>query len=122
MKNKLYAILASCIVSLSGCAATNNSTSIDEKQNSISKNSPAEEKINNVAPIKKKQKDFEIEFSQERKIVLLPTILKDGSIISKREITLLPKFPTWINKEDSISNSKVLSKYYNEKTRGNNEK
>ncbi|MGB0989256.1 MAG: hypothetical protein ACPGUI_00350 [Halarcobacter sp.] len=66
--------------------------------------------------IPKEELDFSIEYSPERTIFFEAAIIKeDGSIISDRTITLLPKHPVWTKKDLSISTSKTLSDYYNEK-------
>ena len=59
--------------------------------------------------------DFEVEYSPERVIFFTPIIMDDGSIISSREVTLLPSYPVWTSKDKTISHSKTLSEYINAK-------
>lgn len=89
-----------------GCASTAKPTPVKKVENSylVAKKKSLEN-----------EHDFAIEYTPERVILLEPVILKNGSIISKRRITLLPKEPTWTTKEKSISLSPALSAYYNEK-------
>lgn len=96
-----------------GCSSKNGGPSQGKDSQAYKKVVYEQTQAQHVA---KEELDFSIEYSPERTIFFEPVIIKeDGSIYSKRTITLLPKHPVWTKKDLSISTSKTLSDYYNKK-------